>query len=105
MDGKKINVGLNLFRILLTFGVVLDHVWLRKNPGSLVGVERALWHWRTLAVPVIKKEYLKPEMEVVKIQQQSQILAGSVDAYGMNTDLQDDEVEEGFAPFFNGLEL
>ena len=54
---------------------------------------------------MIKKEYLKPEMEVVKIQQQSQILAGSVDAYGMNTDLQDDEVEEGFAPFFNGLEL
>lgn len=51
MDGKKINVGLNLFRILLTFGVVLDHFWLRRNPGSLVGIERAMWHWRTLAVP------------------------------------------------------
>ena len=52
-----------------------------------------------------KKEYLKPEMEVVMIQQQSQILAGSVDANGMNTGLQEEEVEEGLAPFFNGLEL
>ena len=43
-----------------------------------------------------KKEYLKPEMEVVKIQQQCQILAGSVDAYGMNSQLQDDEVDEGW---------
>ena len=53
---------------------------------------------------MIEKEYLKPEMEVVMIQQQSQILAGSVDSNGMNTGLQDDEVEDGFAPFFNGLE-
>ena len=43
-----------------------------------------------------KKEYMKPEMEVVKIQQQSQILAGSVDANGMNTGLQGEEVEEGW---------
>ena len=28
-----------------------------------------------------------------------------VDANGMNTGLQEEEVEEGFAPFFNGLEL
>ena len=44
-----------------------------------------------------KKEYMKPEMEVVKIQQQCQILAGSVDANGMNTGLQDDEMTEGWA--------
>ena len=43
-----------------------------------------------------KKEYMKPEMQVVKIQQQRQILAGSVDANGMNTNLQDDEVIEGW---------
>ena len=42
---------------------------------------------------MIKKEYMKPAMEVVKIQQQCQILAGSLDANGMNTDLQDDEVD------------
>ena len=52
---------------------------------------------------MVKKEYLKPEMEVVKIQQQSQILAGS--NFGVNDTLQDEEVEDGFAPFFNGLEL
>lgn len=52
-----------------------------------------------------KKEYLKPEMEVVKIQQQCQILAGSVDPNGLNDTLIDEEVEEGFAPFFNDLEL
>ena len=52
-----------------------------------------------------KKEYLKPEMEVVKIQQQCQILAGSVDPNGINNELLDDPVEDGFAPFFDGLEL
>ena len=36
-------------------------------------------------------------MEVVKIQQQCQILAGSVDAYGMNKTLIEDEtVDEGW---------
>ena len=50
-----------------------------------------------------KKEYMTPEMEVVKIQQQSQILSGS--NFGVNDTLQGEEVEEGFAPFFNGLEL
>ena len=43
-----------------------------------------------------KKEYMKPKMEVVKIQQQRQILAGSVDANGMNTDLQDEDVNGGW---------
>ena len=44
-----------------------------------------------------KKEYMKPEIEVVKIQQQCQILAGSVDANGMNkTLIEDEEVIEGW---------
>ena len=43
-----------------------------------------------------KKEYMKPKMEVVKIQQQRQILAGSVDANGMNTNLQDEDVIVGW---------
>ena len=53
----------------------------------------------------MKKEYMKPEMAVVEIQQHCQILAGSVDANGMNKSLIDEEVEEGFAPFFDNLEL
>ena len=43
-----------------------------------------------------KKEYMKPKMEVVKIQQQRQILAGSVDANCMNTDLQNEDVIVGW---------
>jgi hypothetical protein len=39
---------------------------------------------------------MKPSMEVVVLQQKCQILAGSADAYGMNTDLQDDEVDAGW---------
>ena len=46
---------------------------------------------------MIKKEYMKPKMEVVKIQQQCQILAGSLDANGMNNELLDVTVEEGWA--------
>lgn len=45
-----------------------------------------------------KKEYMKLEMAVVKIQQLCQILAGSVDANGMNNGLIDEEVTEGWAP-------
>ena len=41
-----------------------------------------------------KKEYMKPEMEVVMLQQQCQILAGSTQ--GLNDELQDDEVETGW---------
>ena len=41
-----------------------------------------------------KKDYMKPEMEVVKIQQQCQILAGSTQ--GFNDELQDEEVGEGW---------
>ena len=48
-----------------------------------------------------KKEYLKPEMEVVKIQQQSQILAGS--QQGLNDELNPDPVDDGWAPgMFDG---
>ncbi len=36
-------------------------------------------------------------MEVLKIQQQCQILAGSLDANGMNNELLDVTVEEGWA--------
>ena len=54
---------------------------------------------------MIKKEYMKPSMEVVVLQQKCQILAGSADANGMNTDLQVDEVDEGWAPgMFDGPE-
>ena len=52
---------------------------------------------------MIKKEYMKPAMEVVKIQQHCQILAGSLDANGMNNGLLDDEVDEGWAPEFNDV--
>jgi len=44
----------------------------------------------------MKKNYMKPEMEFVKIQQQCQILAGSVDANGMNRDLQNENVNGGW---------
>lgn len=41
-----------------------------------------------------KKEYMKPEMEVVMLEQQCQILAGSTQ--GLNDELQGDEVETGW---------
>ena len=42
----------------------------------------------------MKKNYMKPTMEVVKIQQQCQILAGS--QQGMNDQLQGETVEYGW---------
>ena len=51
----------------------------------------------------MKREYMKPTVHVVVLQQQCQILAGSTQ--GLNDELQSEEVGEGFAPFFNGLEL
>ena len=45
---------------------------------------------------MIKKEYMKPTMQVVELQHKCQILAGSADAYGMNTGLQDEEVTAGW---------
>ena len=50
-----------------------------------------------------KKEYLKPEMEVVKIQQHLQLLAGS--QQGLNDNLNPDPVDDGWAPgMFDGLD-
>ena len=43
-----------------------------------------------------KKEYMKPAMQVVKLQQQCQMLAGSLDAYGMNDELLEEMVTEGW---------
>ena len=45
---------------------------------------------------MIKKEYMKPSMTVVELQHKCQILAGSVDANGMNNEIQDDEVTVGW---------
>ena len=50
-EKKGMNVGLNLLRIVLTFGVVLDHFWWTETPEAYTGVNRALWHLRTMAVP------------------------------------------------------
>lgn len=48
---KSLNLGLNLLRILLTFGVVLDHFWWTATPEQYVGFDKLLWQWRTIAVP------------------------------------------------------
>lgn len=53
----------------------------------------------------MKKEYLKPVMQVVMMQQQCQILAGSgMDANGMNEDLLNTVVDEAWAPSLGELE-
>jgi hypothetical protein len=44
-----------------------------------------------------KKEYMNPTMQVVKIQQNSQLLAGSLNAYGVNDELIEEEVNEAFS--------
>ena len=43
-----------------------------------------------------KQEYMKPAMRVVKLQHKCQILNGSPETYGMNRNLQTEEVTEGF---------
>ena len=43
-----------------------------------------------------KKEYMKPTMLTVELRQRTMILAGSVDAYGMNRNLQEDEVDSAW---------
>ena len=43
-----------------------------------------------------KKTYMKPTMLTVELKHRTKILTGSVDANGMNTKLQTEEVEEGF---------
>lgn len=45
---------------------------------------------------MIKKEYMKPEVKVVELQQKCQILAGSIDPNGLNDELQSEEVIVGW---------
>ena len=45
---------------------------------------------------MIKKEYMKPSVKVVELKRKCQILAGSLDANGMNNGLLDDEVDAGW---------
>ena len=51
-----------------------------------------------------KKEYIKPAMETVELKYKCQMLAGSVDANGLNDELISDPVDEGWAREFD-LEL
>jgi hypothetical protein len=44
----------------------------------------------------MKKEYNKPQMKVVELQHKCQILAGSVDANGINNELLDETVDIGW---------
>ena len=43
-----------------------------------------------------KKIYEKPAMNVIKLQQRCMMMAGSMDANGMNTSLQDEEVNDAW---------
>ena len=44
-----------------------------------------------------KKEYMKPSLKVVELQQNCHILVGSADVYGMNKSLvEEEEVDEGW---------
>ena len=43
-----------------------------------------------------KKEYMKPTMLTVELRQRTMILAGSLDANGMNRSLLTDEVDEAW---------
>ena len=43
-----------------------------------------------------KKAYMKPTMLTVVLTQRTAILAGSPDVYGMNKNLSDEEVTEGW---------
>ena len=47
---------------------------------------------------MIKKDYMKPEMQTVELKHKCQILAGSVDPNGINDELINEEVNEGFSP-------
>ena len=44
-----------------------------------------------------KKAYMKPTMEVENIEQCASILAGSLDANGMNKSLQSEEVDNAWS--------
>lgn len=50
---------------------------------------------------MIKKDYMKPVMRIVELRQKHQILVGSLNAYGMNTQLRgrnnsEEEVEQAW---------
>ena len=47
---------------------------------------------------MIKKDYMKPEMQTVELKHKCQILAGSIDPNGINDELINEEVNEGFSP-------
>ena len=47
---------------------------------------------------MIKKDYMKPEMQTVELKHKCQILAGSVDPNGINDELINEDVNEGFSP-------
>jgi hypothetical protein len=51
---------------------------------------------------MIKKDYMKPEMQTVELKHKCQILAGSTE--GMNDELINEEVEEGFSPVLDVLD-
>ena len=44
----------------------------------------------------MKKEYMKPAMQVVELKHKYHILAGSLDDNGMNRSLQGEEVDEAW---------
>ena len=44
----------------------------------------------------MKKEYMKPTMQMVELKHKCHILTGSVDANGMNNKLQNDEVVDAW---------
>ena len=41
-----------------------------------------------------KKAYMKPTMQTVELKHRTMILAGSLDQYGMNTNLQSNSEDE-----------
>lgn len=45
---------------------------------------------------MMKQEYMKPTMRIVKLQHRASILTASTDEYGMNRSLQEEEVNEAW---------
>ena len=54
---------------------------------------------------MIKKDYMKPEMQTVELKHKCQILAGSVDPNGINDELINEDVNEGFSPELGVIEV
>ena len=49
-----------------------------------------------------KKDYMKPVMNVVKLQQRASILSGSLDGNNMNKSLQSEQVDAAWSRRGNG---